>query len=146
LFQIGSAEGDDGGSKRARQVKQRLEKLCLTQAQNNGDDDPTDKEVQAFVRRELNAAKVFKFYPVDMQTLRRYVYDHGMEGTADKDLMEDLYAEFNLDEFAAARRDKVDVSYLYEPPLHWYTADSSTAESEQPRPHCARGTGDDSAG
>jgi hypothetical protein len=115
LFQIGSAEGDDGGSKRARQVKQRLEKLCLTQAQNNGDDDPTDKEVQAFVRRELNAAKVFKFYPVDMQTLRRYVYDHGMEGTADKDLMEDLYAEFNLDEFAAARRDKVDVSYLYEP-------------------------------
>jgi hypothetical protein len=50
LFQIGSAEGDDGGSKRAWQVKQRLEKLCLTQVQNNSDDDPTDKEVQAFVR------------------------------------------------------------------------------------------------
>jgi hypothetical protein len=62
-----------------------------------------------------------------MQTLRRYVYAHGMQGTADKNLMEDLYAEFNLDEFAAARRDKVQVSYLYQPTwLHCCTGTLQT--------------------
>jgi hypothetical protein len=56
---------------------------------------------------------VFKLKPSDEKLLRGYVYDKGLLGTANKDLMDDLYDDLGIPEVALAVKDKVDVSAAY---------------------------------
>jgi hypothetical protein len=56
---------------------------------------------------------VFKLKPSDAKLLRGYVYDKQLLGTANKDLMDELYDDLGIPEVALAVKDKVDVSTAY---------------------------------
>jgi hypothetical protein len=107
------AERTQNVSKRRTQVEKRLDLAFLRMSQSQPDRETTEADRKLFIKQQLNAAKVFKLKPSDEKLLRGYVYDKGLLGTANKDLMDDLYDDLGIPDVALAVQDKVDVSAAY---------------------------------
>lgn len=53
---------------------------------------------------------MFKIEGVDEKTLRQFIYDKGMTGCKNKELLEELYEALGLEDHEVGRQDSVIVS------------------------------------
>lgn len=77
---------------------------------NNG--EVTDEGMNEYVKMKENQARLWNASKMDEKNIRHLIYEKGLSGMKETDLLEELYNDLNFTESDIAMKDKLHVSPL----------------------------------